>query len=250
MSAASRTEFDRIVGLESSDLNDDEIDTYRAGVYRKLAAEALEARYIKTHDAYLVDSAGRPQIPADATQSAVYIVRNPLDVAVSFSHHLGRSLDITIEHMADGDFAFGRSTDRLHRQLRQKMLSWSGHVESWLGHSAFPVHLMRYEDMLERPHDTFTDCVRFLGLEYDLSRVHAALEQSSFEKLRGQEQRHGFRERPGSAAVFFRSGSSGQWRNKLNIEQIARIGEQHGRMMRNLGYSETYKRQPNPDDCS
>lgn len=235
--AGNRGNFDQIVGLESSGLTNAEIDSYLSGVYRRIAADAAETLYFKTHDAYLVDQEGIPRIPTDVTQCAVYIVRNPLDVAISFAHHMGRSLDATIEHMADSEFAFGRNPDRLHRQLRQPLLSWSGHVESWLSHSEFPVHLMRYEDMLNRQVETFTACIQFLGLDCDTSRIQQALKNSSFETLRGQELKHGFRERPSAAASFFRSGSAGQWLKILSEEQVLSISESHGQTMKKLGYS-------------
>ena len=48
--------------------------------------------FIKTHDAWTHTPAGEPLFPVDVTRGVVYIVRNPLDVAVSASHHYGQSL--------------------------------------------------------------------------------------------------------------------------------------------------------------
>ena len=54
----------------------------------------------------------------ELTAGAIYIVRDPRDIAVSFSHHVGRSIDDTIAFMADPEAATGgdrrdRCTERL-----------------------------------------------------------------------------------------------------------------------------------------
>jgi hypothetical protein len=41
-----------------------------------------------------------PLVTPAVTAGAIYIVRDPRDVAVSYSRHLGRPLDETIELMA------------------------------------------------------------------------------------------------------------------------------------------------------
>jgi hypothetical protein len=83
---------------------------------------------MKIHDAYTDVADNMPLIPVAATGGVLYFIRNPLDVAVSFAHHIGRDYDSAIYRMADDTFAFCRKSDRLQNQLRQKLLSWSGHV--------------------------------------------------------------------------------------------------------------------------
>ncbi len=236
ISAADRKLFDSVVGLESSDLTLDEVDLLRPEFYRRLAATSTESLFIKTHDAFATAPDENSLLPADVTGGAVYIVRNPLDVAVSFAHHLSRPVDEIIDCMGDPHFAFGLFADRLHHSLRQKILTWSGHTGSWLDQKTITLHLMRYEDMLERPTDTFASCLRFLGLDCDASRIRTALAQSAFDFLRSREAIEGFHERTRADQRFFRSGKAGQWQNELLPEQVRRIREQHGPMMARLGY--------------
>jgi hypothetical protein len=54
-----------------------------------------KAIFVKTHNGLLMDR-GHSAINFSATAGAVYIVRNPLDVAISFAHHAGRPVDQTI----------------------------------------------------------------------------------------------------------------------------------------------------------
>jgi hypothetical protein len=234
--ASSRSLFDSALGVESSDMTEEEIECHRPEAYRYLAARSARTLYLKTHDAYTFTSAGEPLFPADATRGAICVIRNPLDIAVSSAHHFTKTVDEAIENLALETMALAANKDRLRTQLKQNLLSWSLHVLSWLDQIAIPVHVMRYEDMSLRPIETFTAAVRFLGLPDDVDRVRRAVAFSSFDVLRQQEETRGFKERLHGSPSFFRQGRTGAWRDVLNEEQAARIIRDHGPVMRRLGY--------------
>ena len=52
----------------------------------------------QTHNG-LVSDHGRPLINFAVTSGAIYIVRNPLDVAISLSHHMSTTIDEAIKTM-------------------------------------------------------------------------------------------------------------------------------------------------------
>jgi hypothetical protein len=192
--------------------------------------------FVKVHDAYLPTKAGEPLIPLGATDAALYIVRNPLDVAVSFGFHEAIDFDAAIARLGDPNLAFANAESRLPAQLRQRLSSWSGHVASWIDAPGLRRHLMRYEDMTARPFETFAAAVRFLRLPADDARIEAAIEGARFDKLREAEEHEGFVEKPSKAARFFREGRVGGWRAHLSETQAARIIADHGAMMRRLDY--------------
>jgi sulfotransferase family protein len=234
--AASRHVVDHALVVECSDLTEDELAWYRPEAYRILAGRSHQTLYLKIHDAYTRSADGEPLIPADVTRGAVYLVRNPLDVAASLAHHHATTLDRTIELMGSEDGALVSGQTRLAAQLKQRLLTWSQHVLTWVDQTAIPVHLMRYEDMLGQPVETFSAALRFLGLPDDADRVRMAVGFSSFQHLRDQEQAHGFTEKPHKAESFFRLGRAGSWRESLTEAQIGKIIEDHGAVMRRLGY--------------
>ena len=234
--AASRDLFDEALGVESSDMTHEEIQHYRPAAYRQIAARAREPLFCKIHDAYTWLSDSESLVPADVSKSAIYLVRNPLDVAISFAHHSGWTLDACIDRMADETFAFSSKPERLHPHLKQRLLSWSQHVLSWLDQDAIPVHLMRYEDTRSAPLKAFTALLEFLGRDPDSQRIRRAIEFSSFEVLHRQELASGFRERPAAASFFFRRGTPGEWRDVLTGSQVARLIKDHSAVMRRLGY--------------
>lgn len=234
--SSDRRAADDALGVECSDLTLEELDRYRPAIYRHIANRSEKTLFIKIHDAYTLNSDADPLIPADVTTAAVYLVRNPLDVAISFAHHASKTLDETIDRMSSENMSIARHHNRLDFQLPQRLLSWSQHVSSWLDQRAIPVRMMRYEDMHRRPFEEFAETVRFIGLEVDLDRLRRAVAFSSFEALRQQELEKGFREKPYGAASFFRSGRVDGWRDTLTRNQVERVVGDHGAVMRRLGY--------------
>jgi hypothetical protein len=232
--ASSRVRFDELTGIAASDLTSEEIEQLRPEVYERLAVEATESLFLKVHDAYTYGGDGRPLLAAEGSR-ALYLIRNPLDVAVSFAHHLNKDLDTAMDHMADEKFAFASNTRKLSNQLRQRLLTWSAHVLSWV-EAPIPVKVLRYEDMKLQPQETFTEAARFIGLPDEPARVAKALEFSDFKHLQRQEQEHGFRERSLKTKCFFREAGLGTWRRELTPEQAACLIRQHRKVMQRFGY--------------
>jgi aryl sulfotransferase len=234
--ASARGVFDNNMGFEASDLTADEIDRLRPELYLHLAENATKTLFMKIHDAYTDVAEGIPLIPQAATVGALYFIRNPLDVAVSFAHHNGLDYNTVISRMADDAFAFCGKPDRLHIQLRQKLLSWSGHVTSWIDYAPFTVCLLRYEDMKMQPLETFTRAVSFAGFDYTRERIQKALDFSSFDVVQQQEEADDFQERSHASSRFFRNGKIGSWREELNEAQVNQIVGNHRDVMKRFGY--------------
>jgi len=234
--ASARGLFDDNMGFEASDLTADEIDRLRPELYIHLAKNATESLFLKIHDAYTDVGENVPLIPAEATGSALYFIRNPLDVAVSFAHHSGWKYDTAVSKMADDATAFCRKPDRLHSQLRQKLLSWSGHVVSWVDRAPFPVCVLRYEDMKSQPLESFARAVYFAGLPHTREQIQKALAFSSFDIVQQQEETEGFHEKSSSSRRFFRKGQIGSWREELSEKQAQQIVQNHREVMRRFGY--------------
>ena len=234
--ASARQVFDDNVGIEASDLTQDEIERYRPYVYEMLSEQADEPLFLKVHDAYTYTPDGIPLLSKAATAGVLYLLRNPLDVAVSFAHHSARSVERMVRKMGEGDFAFVDKPHRLHNQLRQRLLTWSGHVTSWVDEPGLRVLVVRYEDMQADTTATFGGVVRFCGLDYDSKRIAKAVDFSSFDRIQAQEEEHGFGEKMPLAESFFRKGEVGSWRDRLTEELAAQLVADHGEVMRRFGY--------------
>lgn len=234
--ASSRAEFEAVTMLASDLLGYDEIDRLRPRVYAHLAARATEQRWIKTHDAYTLNPDGEPLMGRGAARGAVYLVRDPRDVAVSYSHHSSVTLDAAIDIMNDPAGAMCGSLKGAPPQLRQRLTGWSGHVASWLDQADTPVFMVRYEDLQRDPAGTLAAALAFAERPATPEEIARAVRHADFAELQRQEQEKGFAERHSRASPFFRSGRAGAWREVLSAAQVARLEDAHAPMMRRLGY--------------
>jgi hypothetical protein len=208
-----------------------EITETRWKAQRYICSLKIDDQFVKTHNA-LIEYMDKPLIYSEFTAGIIYIVRNPLDVAISLAHHYAVSQDEAIEILnnpANGTVGDERLVFEIHR-------NWKFHVESWTTQSMPNKLVLRYEDMLERPRPTFGKVARFLGLKPTADRLIRAIENSSFEKLKQQEQSEGFVEKPARAESFFRAGKANQWRNVLTPEQIDRVVQVNREQMKQFGY--------------
>ena len=133
-----------------------EIAATRLAVHRQIADAAQGLVFIKTHNALVMDR-GHSTINFAVTAGAVYVVRNPLDVAISYAHHAGTSIDSAIARMAVAD----AETPGSDATIYEVQGSWSQHVFSWTRNSHRALHVVRYEDMLADPQQT---SVRWRGI--------------------------------------------------------------------------------------
>lgn len=234
--ASARSVFDDLAGVEASDLTPDEIDRVRPLVYEQMAATAKEPIFLKVHDAYTLNLDGLPIMSPKATAGVIYLLRNPLDVAVSYAHHSGTTIERMVNRLCKSHSSLDDKPQKLHNQLRQKLLTWSEHVTSWVDESGLPVHIARYEDMLAAPEETFGGIVRFAGFEVDEVRLRKALDFSSFDHLKAQESEVGFKEKAPRAKSFFRKGKTGSWREVLTADQVQQLISAHRDVMRRFRY--------------
>lgn len=235
MIASSRSWLDDVLGFDTADLRHDEIDALRGHVYGWRDGPAAVS-YHKTHDAYRHASDQAPAFFGGRSLGALYFIRNPLDVALSYAHHNGTSVDRAIADMADPRYGLCCPTRRLLPQVRQHMGSWSQHVLGWVDGSDCDCLVLRYEDMHADALVTFSKAAQFLGLTADAASIDRAVRASAFAALRAQESVRGFDERPAGQSHFFRQGQSGAWRTQLTDAQVQQILSDHAAVMRRFAY--------------
>ena len=201
------------------------------------AAQAAFARrhrrvvFCKTHLAVL-RSRGQTTINMDVTAGAIYIVRNPLDIAPSYADHQGVPLDVAVDLMNLDN----HETPSTSSHVSELLGSWSQNVETWTRRALPGLHVMRYEDMLASPVATFSDLAAFLKLNVGRRRIKEAVRTTSFGNLRRQEDEKGFGERSAPQKRFFRQGRAGTWRTELSAGQVREIASRNEAMMRKFDY--------------
>jgi hypothetical protein len=189
------------------EVSNTELALLRPRVHRLLANKTQNFLLLKTHSRLGLHN-GTPTITLDVTAGAIYLVRNPLDVAVVYSENRERGVDGTIAVMNESE----RQATRLKDRAYEIVGSWSEHVTSWTKpHDRILV--LRHEDMLADPAAEFRRIVQFLKMDVSDGQLARALADTQSD-----------------------AGSAGKWRDALSEEQVAMVVRNNEPVMKRFGY--------------
>lgn len=236
----SRRLFDLSTLVESALLHPHESATLRRAVIDEYVGGHTSPLFAKVHDAW-TRAEGGPMLGLGA-RAALYLVRDPRDVVISYAYHNEDDVDAVIKTLNDsGAYLLGSA-----RRFPQQLGDWSGHVNGWRNQTDIPVAVVRYEDLHANTEQVLRQTLEWLGWTFAsdaemTDAVSRAVRHSEFRELQRQERANGFRLRPAttlspSAALFFRQGRIGDWRNHLSVAQLREIEGAHRETMLELGY--------------
>jgi sulfotransferase family protein len=184
-------------------------------------------RLFKTHEPYRGDY-----------RKAVYLVRDPRDVAVSnYERERG--------HLGDVDYGLEHFLGQYIRGQTSSFGSWQTHTQSWLNSPLFDqgeMILIKYEDLHSNPERTLARVADFLELKVDSSAIRNAVLNNTLSNMRLKEDR-----RVGKAAFakkrelleserLVRQGIVGGWSKRLTKQQSKLIENHAGTFLQDLGY--------------
>ncbi len=223
--------YARLAGKPASVLTWEEINRLRPAVHRALADQRPGIVFVKTHSV-LGSIDDIPTITPGVTFGAIYVVRNPLDVACSFADHYGLTPAAGVRALCFK----GLEIEPKDGHIRQIVGDWTTHVESWERAPGLYLHIVRYEDLLAAPEPTLGRMLDFLRIRNDPERLTRAVRHAAFDTLAAQEAASGFIERSKNAKRFFRRGAAGGWREELTGQEAEMMIASHRPLMRRLGY--------------
>lgn len=233
--ARRRMLFDEHASVNSADLLPEEIDDFLPEVFRALARAPGGPHVVKAHDAAFRTRAGGWLYPPEAVRIVIYLTRHPFDVAVSYAHHLDLSVGEAVAHMGR-DETVAASRVRLRMPLHERLDSWSGNINSWLGTAAYKLFPVRYEDLFADPMMAFAQLAKAAGFAANEAAIAQACEATRFDRLQSEERRAGFFERPRTSPAFFRAGRPRSWNGVLDETLRAKLVDDHHAVMAHLGY--------------
>ena len=202
----------------------------RAGAHKAITGLRSDNVFASTRVA-LSTSGGAPIITMELTAASFYLVRNPLDVAVSLAAQGDRSIDEAILHL-ETEYE-SENSDQFAYEYQG---SWSTNVLSWTQQRHAGLHLLRYEDMLSVPEQAFGPLASFLGFDTSPERLARAIRFSSFADLAEEEDKSTFTSSSGGVRRVLRVGKSDQWREVLSADQVRRVVDRHDKQMERFGY--------------
>lgn len=228
---SSKSSYRQVSSAPIETLSDQQVMTLTPNAHAYIASRQPGLAFVKTHNLFSTYY-DIPLITPSVTQGSVYIIRNPLDMALSVADHFGFDVDRAIDFINNEN----GSTAPTQTMVRQIYCSWTKNVESWTRDNPLPVHVVRYEDLHAEPLQSLKGILQFLGETVDGKRCARAIKQSSFKALKGMENKGGFSEKSRHSKAFFRSGKMGQWKSKLSQTQIERIVAANYQQMKKFDY--------------
>jgi hypothetical protein len=223
--------FEQFIGKPIHEATVQEVTAVRPKVHAVIAERATGIALVKTHNV-MGHVLGQPTVNLAASAGAIYVIRNPLDVAISIAPHNGLTIDQAIALMARKAYRTNNGPEIAYEVWG----SWSEHVEGWTAIPHEAVHVVRYEDLAADPIGQFTAIAHHLRQQPTPEQIAEAVELSAFKRLRQQEDEKGFREVSSKMAKFFRDGRVGQWREVLDSAQVRHVLDDHSDVMKRFGY--------------
>ena len=181
----------------------------------------------------------------ELTAGYIYILRDPRDIAISWSKHSGLSIDQSIDFMLDfkSCIEWARTESKLPNTILPKTYigSWNDHVLSWTENNFnVPKLFLKYEDLVYDKEKSIRKIISFFKKEYDIkfqnneTKISNIIKSTEFEYLKKLEEKKGFDE--ANKGSFFRKGEKNQWKNILETKQINRIEKKFRDFMDKFSY--------------
>ena len=172
------------------------------------------------------------------TSGFIYIYRDPRDIVISYSKHLNKDLDSTINFIKNNNIMGNKKTKN---RMPEFIYNWQDHYRSWKNFIKVPSLFIRFEDLLYDPEKEINKIILFFKSNYKIEilnknqKIKNIIKSTNFENLQNIEKKLGFIEKS-EYSKFFREGSCGQWKKKLDKKQIISIENAFEKLMAELNY--------------
>ena len=166
----------------------------------------------------------------------IYIVRDPRDVAISLSKHMGIDIELALKEIL---FSERRMTS--FDKVNELVSTWKNNLDSWMQFKSVPRLILRYEDMIRDVDVSIDQIAEFLNTigGFDINTNKNFLESvklsTNFKKLQLLEKDQKFDEATPHSR-FFRKGIVGEWKQVLTIKQVKLIEDELAVPMKQLVY--------------
>jgi len=174
-------------------------------------------RLIKTHDYY-------DFFPKQIKGRFIFVYRNGMDVGVSLYHqNKNYNFSNLIFEKYIKDF------------LKPRKRSWFNYTKEWFQNkNKFPILYLRYEDLLEKKEQEIQKIIEFLKINPSPEAIQRAIEFSSFEFMKENEDKFGVQPLPPKVYdQFIRKGKAGEGKLLFSKEQELEYLKHYNKKVKN-----------------
>lgn len=200
-------------------------------------------QFIKTHSALLHGFTSSKQ-----TLGAIYIVRDPRKVAVSYANHFNLSLDKATDEILSNTTLGGIDPkNNKKRSAITHLSSWQLHYKSWqvFDKSKKRFLLIKYEDLVKNTEETLYKILKFVHVIMNRqfvsenSKIQNIIKSTSFDNLQRLEKTTQFPEKAkfeNEQKTFFKYGPKSLTVDMLDENLKKKIEFLFSKEMLELGY--------------
>jgi hypothetical protein len=221
------------LGIKSEEFNEIIKNSIRG---QELFNKKNTVGFLKTHNMLFNYEKKYPFTNLENTLGVVYIVRDPRNVALSYSRHLDINIEEAVKFITTG------------KALKNDIMgNWSENYQSW---KAFIKHnkylLIKYEDFIAHREETFLKILKFIyslrniNFSIDTNKLKNVIETTSLDNLKKLEQKDTFNESAkdssGNKINFFDKGGKRNWSKELSQDMKVQLEKALNKEMIELGY--------------
>jgi hypothetical protein len=170
---------------------------------------------------------------------AIYVVRDPRAVLVSFYHHYRTVINgckMTLQAFVEEYLLHGYI-----RNFSPQLSRWDKQVLEWIRRSDQNerVMIVKYEDMAHDRRGVLEKVVKFVGIPCTEGNIALAAARGSFEAMRADEEQHGAESYPGKIGQrgrFIRRGKIDGWVGEMAPDLAEKIERVFTKAMKKAGY--------------
>lgn len=198
-------------------------------------------QFVKTHSALLNGFTNYQN-----TLGAIYIIRDPRNVAISAANHFNYSIEESVNRLLRSCVLGGFNSKINRYQVVHHITSWSMNYLSWkLLKKQNRYLLIKYEDLTKNTEFIFNKILEFIyklmsqELSIDKNKFNNVIESTKFEKLQKLEQENIFEEaaeHDGQRKTFFKYGPKENSKKILDKSLKEKIETNLKNEMKELGY--------------
>ena len=201
--------------------------------------------FLKTHNS-LEEYFGYKFTKSSETLGAIYIVRDPRNVASSMCNHYPMSLNEIYNKMIDKNASLSKKDSDGNLSNFSFLGTWANHYKSWKNNFEFKTLFVKYEDLEENAHDEFWKILTFIeeitGQNKPINKMkfENSINSTNFSNLKQKEKLNGFKESPtfkkNNKTNFFNLGFKNKWQQNLPEEISNKIKDKFLNELKELKY--------------
>ena len=182
------------------------------------------------------------------TLGAIYIVRDPRNVASSYANHYNTSVEQSVKDMISKTYLKGmKDYQDFEENVLTHLGTWSDNYNSWKKQKKSNKYLLiKYEDLVTDTNEVFHNVLQFIGnlmnknIKIDYNKFDNAIKTTSFENLQKLEKENGFIEsikyNQNDNVTFFKKGIQRDWKDSLPEKLIQELEMNFSKEMKEIGY--------------